>query len=153
MRCYVQDQMYLMLCRYQSNPGHSHWQIVKNIPKYLKRTKNVFLVYERHELQVYSYSNASFESNINDSKSQSRYVFTLNGGVVSWKTSKQEAITYSTTEVEYIFASKTTKKNVLIKKFITKLSVVLNIIDLIALYFDNNKVITQAKEPRSHQRF
>ena len=50
--------MYAMLCtrpdvclaislagRYQSNPGVDHWTAVKNILKYLKRTKNMFLVY------------------------------------------------------------------------------------------------------------
>ena len=51
--------MYDMLCtrpdvnlvislvgRYQSNPSMEHWAAVKNIPKYLKRTKDMFLVYE-----------------------------------------------------------------------------------------------------------
>ena len=50
--------MYAMLCtrpdvcltislagRYQSNPGMDHWTAVKNILKYLKRTKDMFLVY------------------------------------------------------------------------------------------------------------
>ncbi len=49
--------MYAMLCtrldvnlavslvgRYQSNPGMEHWPAVKNILKYLKRTKDMFLV-------------------------------------------------------------------------------------------------------------
>ena len=31
--------------RYQSNPGVDHWTAVKNILKYLKRTKDMFLVY------------------------------------------------------------------------------------------------------------
>ena len=51
--------MYAMLCtrpdvclaisiagRYQSNLGVEHWTTVKNILKYLKRTKDMFLVYE-----------------------------------------------------------------------------------------------------------
>jgi hypothetical protein len=31
--------------RYQSDLGESHWTAVKNILKYLRRTKDVFLVY------------------------------------------------------------------------------------------------------------
>ena len=31
--------------RYQSNPGVDHWTAVKIILKYLKRTKDMFLVY------------------------------------------------------------------------------------------------------------
>ena len=35
-----------IISRYQSDPGESHWTAVKNILKYLRRTKNVFLSME-----------------------------------------------------------------------------------------------------------
>ena len=35
--------------RYQSDPGESHWTAVKNILKYLRRTKNAFLVHGGEE--------------------------------------------------------------------------------------------------------
>ncbi|KAM1094180.1 hypothetical protein ACFX2B_009092 [Malus domestica] len=51
--------MYAMICtrpdivyavsitsRYQSNPGSEHWVAVKMVLKYLRRTKDMFLVYE-----------------------------------------------------------------------------------------------------------
>jgi hypothetical protein len=47
--------------RYQSNPGESHWKIVKSIFKYLKRIKNIFLVYVGDELVVHGYLDASFQ--------------------------------------------------------------------------------------------
>ena len=96
--------------------------------------------------------NECFQSDRDDSKSQSGYVFTLNGGAVSWKSSKQETTVDSTTELEYIAAFEAAKEAVWIKKFITKLGVVPSIVHLIALYCDNNGAIAQAKEPRSHQR-
>ena len=49
--------------------------------------------------------NASFQSDRDDSKSQSGYVFTLNDGAISWKGSKQETIVDSTNKLEYIVAS------------------------------------------------
>ena len=56
--------------RYQSDPGESHWTAVKNILKYLRRTKDVFLVYGGEEkLVVTNYTDASFQSNKDDSKS------------------------------------------------------------------------------------
>ena len=79
-------------------------------------------------------------------------MFCLNGGVVSWKSSKQTTIADSTTEVEYIAASDATKEAVWIKKFITDLGVVPSIINPVDVYCDNNGAIAQAKEPRSHQR-
>ena len=85
--------MYAMLCtrpdlsyalsvpsRYQSNPGMGHWVPVKNILKYLRRTKDVFLIYGDGDFIVNGYSDASFQSDRDDSKSQLGYVFTLNGG-------------------------------------------------------------------------
>ena len=90
--------MYDMLCttpdeclaisltgRYQSNPGVDHWTAVKNILKYLKRTKDMFLVYGGDkELVVNGYIDASFDTDPDDSKSQIGYVFILNGRAVSW---------------------------------------------------------------------
>ncbi|GJU29342.1 hypothetical protein Tco_1172931 [Tanacetum coccineum] len=58
---------------------------VKTILKYLRNTKNMFLVYGGHseaELQVDCYCDAGFETNRDDTKSQTRDVFILNRGAV-----------------------------------------------------------------------
>ena len=47
--------------RYQSNPGVDHWTTVKNILKYLKRTKGMFLDYGGEKrFVVKCYVDASF---------------------------------------------------------------------------------------------
>ena len=57
--------------RYQSNPGVDHWTAVKNILKYVKRTKIMFLVYGGDkELVVNGYVNASFDTDPDDFKLQ-----------------------------------------------------------------------------------
>ena len=48
------------------------------------------------------YSDANWISNVKDSKSHNGYVFTLGGGPVSWKSSKQTVIARSTMEYEFI---------------------------------------------------
>ncbi|KAL0378462.1 UNVERIFIED_CONTAM: Retrovirus-related Pol polyprotein from transposon TNT 1-94 [Sesamum radiatum] len=58
----------------------------------------------------------SFQSNDDDAKSQSGFVFKLNGGVVAWKSSKQDTTADSTTEAEYIAASEAAKEAVWMKK-------------------------------------
>ena len=77
-------------------------------------------------------------------------MFTLNGGAVSWKSSKQETTVDSITESKYIAAFEAAKEAVWIKKFITELGVVPSIVHPILLYCDNNEAIVQAKEPQSH---
>ena len=153
--------MYSMLCtrpdvsyalsitsRSQSDPGESHWTAVKNILKYLRRSKDMFLVYGglEDDLVVNGYTDASFQSEKDDFRSQSGYVFCLNGGAVSWKSSKQSTVVDSTTEVEYIAASDAAKEAVWIKKFNTNLEVVHSITNLVDVYYDNNGAIAQAKK-------
>ncbi|PNX64511.1 retrotransposon protein putative Ty1-copia sub-class, partial [Trifolium pratense] len=96
--------MYAMICtrpdvsyaisatsRYQSDPGEAHWVVVKNILKYLRRTKDSFLIYGgQEELNVIGYTDASFQTDRDEFRSQSGFVFCINGGAVSWKSSKQD---------------------------------------------------------------
>ena len=85
---------------YNSDPGVDHWTAVKNILKYLKRTKDMFLVYGGDkELVVNGYVDASFDTDPDDAKSQTGYVFLLNGGAVSWCSSKQSVVAGSTCEI------------------------------------------------------
>nr|GFB18654.1 hypothetical protein [Tanacetum cinerariifolium] len=56
-----------------ASPGKAHWTAVKNILKYLRRTKDMFLVYGGNcdaELQVKGYCDAGFETDRDDTKSQ-----------------------------------------------------------------------------------
>ena len=72
-------------------------------------------------------------------------VFTLNGGVVNWKGSKQETIVDSTNESEYIVAFEATKEAVWIRKFIYELGVVPSITNSILLYCEDKRAIAKAK--------
>nr|GEW84033.1 hypothetical protein [Tanacetum cinerariifolium] len=65
--------------------GDIHWTTVKNIMKYLRNTKDMFLVYGgdlKRELRVSCYTDAGYLTNADDLKSQIGYVFVLNCGVV-----------------------------------------------------------------------
>jgi hypothetical protein len=54
--------------KYQDNPNEIHWSLVKNILKYLRRTKDVFLIYRGvEELVVNGYTDASFQIDMDDS--------------------------------------------------------------------------------------
>jgi len=90
----------------------------------LRRTKDVFLIYGgEEELVVNDYTDASFQTDIEDSHSQSGFVFTINGGAVSWKSSKQATVIDSTIEAEYIAASESAKEGVWMRRFLIELGV------------------------------
>ena len=113
----------------------------------------MFLVYGGEgELGVKGYMDANYLTNLDDSRSQSGYVFVMNGGAVSWKSSKQETVAASTTEAEYIAASEAAKEAVWIRNFLMALGVVQGASNPLDVYCDNNGAIAQAKEPIQHQK-
>ncbi|WCJ31607.1 Retrovirus-related Pol polyprotein from transposon TNT 1-94 [Euphorbia peplus] len=154
--------MYAMLCtrpdvafalsmtsRFQSDPGEEHWKAVKDILKYLKHTRDQFLVFGGDdELIVSGYTDVGFQTDADKQQSQSGFVFVLNGGAIVWKSRKQPTVADSTCEAEYISACEAAKEAVWLKKFIGDLGVVPSIQHPIDLYCDNNGAIVQAKEPQ-----
>ena len=66
MICTIPDTSYALsvTSRYQSNPGEGRWVVIKNILKYLRRTKHIFLICGDGD-----YTDVSFQSDKDDSKS------------------------------------------------------------------------------------
>ncbi|GKC12810.1 retrotransposon protein, putative, ty1-copia subclass [Tanacetum coccineum] len=132
------------------NPGEPYWTAMKTILKYLRNTKDMFLVYGGNpeaELRVDYYCDAGFETDRDDTKSQTRYVFIFNGGVVDWKSSKQSTIAMSAIEAEYIAASKAGMEAVWIRKFISGLGILPTINEPIKVFCDNSVALHFANEP------
>jgi hypothetical protein len=139
--------------RYQSNYGAAHWTIVKNILMCLRRTKKVLLVFGgEEELHIKGYNDASFQTDVDDSKSQSGFVFCVKWGAVSWKSSKHDTIAYLMTEADYIIVSEAAKEAVWIRNFVSELGVVLSASSRMDLYCDNSGDIVQAKEHMAYKK-
>ncbi|TYJ98103.1 gag/pol protein [Cucumis melo var. makuwa] len=161
----VGSLMYAMLCtrrdisysvgivsRYQSNPGRDHWRVIKNILKYLRRTKDYMLVYGSKDLILTGYIDSDFQSDKDAKKSISGSVFTLNGGAVVWRSIKQSSIANSTMEAEYVATCEAAKEAIWLKKFLTYLEIFPNMHLSITLYCDNSGIAANSREPRSHKR-
>ncbi|GJZ75442.1 hypothetical protein Tco_0639907 [Tanacetum coccineum] len=115
---------------FQQNPGECHWTAVKNILKYLTNTKDMFLVYGGNpeaDLQVDCYCDAGFETDRDDTKSQTGYVFILNGGAIA--------------------ASEAAMEAVWIRKFISGLGIVPTINEHIGMFCDNLAALHFTNEP------
>ncbi|GKE19811.1 hypothetical protein Tco_1431323 [Tanacetum coccineum] len=115
----MQEKLKLSKSQGASTPTENlvdlHWTVVKNILKYLHNTEDMFLVYGgdiKRELRVSCYTDAGYLTDADDLKSQTRYVFVLNGGVVDWKSSKQSIFATSSAEAEYIAAYDASKEAV-----------------------------------------
>ncbi|KAK6122665.1 hypothetical protein DH2020_043593 [Rehmannia glutinosa] len=95
------------LCaRFQSNPKESHMSAVKRIFRYLKDTIQYGLFYPKNEnFSLKSYSDSDYAGNIDDRKSTSGSCQFLGDCLVSWFSKKQNYVSLSTAEAEYISAA------------------------------------------------
>ena len=79
--------------------------MVKTILQYLRNTEDQCLIHGEPDLKHVGYIDPSFQSERGDSKSVLGFVFTLYGGAICWKSSKQAIVVDSVCEAEYLAAS------------------------------------------------
>ena len=62
MTCTRPDVAYSLgvVSRYQSDPGENHWKVVKTILKYLRNTKDQWLVYGESDLRLIGFTDSNF---------------------------------------------------------------------------------------------
>jgi hypothetical protein len=106
------------------------------------------MTYRRsYSLQIVGYSDSDYAGD--DRKSTSGYVFTLVGGAISWKSSKQIVTTSSTMYAEFVTCYEATGQVNWLKKFIPGLKVVDDICRPLKLYCDNNLTVQYTHNNKS----
>ena len=91
--------------RYQANPKESYMTALKRIIKYVKTTAEFGVWYNKDTSNVLAgYSDADWARNAYDRKSTSGGCFYVGNNIVSWMSKKQNSISLSTAEAEYIAA-------------------------------------------------
>jgi hypothetical protein len=108
------------LSQFLENPGELHWATVKRIFRYLSGMRDLELTYggERHDLVGYMDADGAAQEHQHVIYG---HTFILNVGAVSWSSQKQELVTLSTTEAEYIAATHASKEALWLWKLIHKL--------------------------------
>jgi hypothetical protein len=96
------------------------------------------------------YVDASFDTDPDDSRSQTGYVFKVNGGAVSWKSCKQPVVAQSTMEAEYVAAAEAANDAVWLRKYVKQLGVFPSARGPVTILCDNTGAIANAKELRNH---
>nr|GFA93060.1 hypothetical protein [Tanacetum cinerariifolium] len=95
-----------MCARYQANPNAHHVAAVKMIFRYLKGTINLGLWYSKDSgFDITTYSHADHAGCHLDRKSTSGSVQFLGDKLVCWPSKKQNYMSISTAESEYVAVS------------------------------------------------
>ncbi|XP_074378585.1 secreted RxLR effector protein 161-like [Apium graveolens] len=110
------------LSRYTSNPGMDHWKAITKVLRYLRYTRDYGLHYTRYPVVLEGISDSNWINVVKGSKSTSGYVFTLAGGAISWKSSKQTVMTKSTIEDEFVALDKASEQAEWLRQFLEDIS-------------------------------
>ena len=90
------------------------------------------------------YCDANWISDTKDSKSTSGYLFTLGGGAVSWKSSKQTCIAISTMESEFIALDKAGEEAQWLHHFLEDIPIWPQPVSAICIHCDSQSAIGRA---------
>ena len=135
--------------RFSSNPSMPHWDAVRRIYRYLLGMKDLQMTYGGIEKALVGYTDADGSMD-EDRKAISGYAFLIDGGAVSWSSKKQEIVSLSTTESEYVAATHATKEALWLRSLIAE---VFSPVDgAITLFSDNQSAIALAKDHQYHAR-
>lgn len=136
--------------RYQANPKISHLNQVKRILKYVNGTSDYGIMYcHCSDSMLVGYCDADWAGSADDRKSTSGGCFYLGNNLISWFSKKQNCVSLSTAEAEYIAAGSSCSQLVWMKQMLKEYNVEQ---DVMTLYCDNMSAINISKNPVQHSR-
>lgn len=95
---------------------------MQRIFKYLLNTRDYGILYQGNNAKcnnLVGYSDSDFASDLDSRRSTSDYIFKLANGPVTWKSKRQDTVSLSTTEAEYIAASLACKEIIWLRKLLS----------------------------------
>lgn len=147
------DIMYSVsqVSRYMENPKEVHLQAVKRIIRYLKGTCEFGLFYHKNGTRdLIGYTDSDYANDVEDRKSTSGYVFMMSKAAISWCSKKQQVVSLSTTEAEFIAAATSSCQAVWLRRILE--AVGRNQTSPTVIYCDNSSTIKLSRNPVMHGR-
>ena len=137
------------LSQFLDNPGNAHWEAVKRIFRYLSGTRDFELTYggDRHDLVGYTDADGATQDH---RRAISGHVFLIDGGAISWSSRKQELVTLSTAEAEYVAATHAAKEAIWLRRLIHELFP--SLARPTTLYCDNQAALKLIKDDNYRAR-
>ena len=107
--------------QFQTQPTVKDWNDLRQIFRYIRKTAGLHINYHKTGKRLMFFTDADWGSDKTNSKSFSGYVGILAGGVVTWRTKKQQSVALSSSEAEIIAMIEGSKEVIWIKHFFQEL--------------------------------
>jgi hypothetical protein len=139
------------LSRFNANPGEAHWDAAKRVLRYLKGTRDLWLVYRGVKRVLTGWADAD-GSMAEDWRAVTGYAFLINGGAVSWSSKKQEIVSLSMTESKYVAVTHAAKEAIWLRSLISQVfgQMVNQVIEPTTLFSDNKSAIALSQNLQYH---
>ena len=140
-----------LISRYMENPTEMHLLAANRILRYLQGTRDFGLFYKKGEkLELFGFTDSDYAGDQDDRRSTSGYVFMLATGVVSWSSKKQQIVSLSTSEVEFIAAIACACQAIWLRRILEELQFMQ--VEATTVFCDNNSIIKLSRNPVLHER-
>ena len=139
------------LSQYLQNPGRPHWEQAKRAIRYLKGTREWRLTFGSTG-GVEGFTDANWGNDVDHRHSICGYVFTLNGGAISWSSKKQSVVALSSTEAEYIGITHAAKEAIWVRHLLSELYSPRVLEFPVTIHCDNRSAIELVKNATFHSR-
>ena len=145
------------LSRYMIKPGPQHMAAAKKLLRYLQGRKKIPLRWCASDTRaphrpgnIYGYADASFADDRATRKSSIGYVFLLNNGAVSWRSSRTSLQVLNAAEAELVALCTATQEAVFLRKLCQELGFIQH--RSTTIYEDCQAAVALSKENRFRKR-
>ncbi|UYV83621.1 hypothetical protein LAZ67_23001719 [Cordylochernes scorpioides] len=133
--------------------GKKHWEAAKHVLRYLSGTIDLELSYVKgNNNKVAMFTDADYGSDTDDRRSYSGMVAVIDGNVINWRSKKQQCVSLSTVESEYIALCHSAKEAVWLGQTLSDLGFISHFAKPLTIYCDNRSVIDFSKNNIENNR-
>lgn len=137
--------------RYLERPTTVHITAAKRILKYIKGTIDHGILYKNEcDNKIIGYSDADYAGCLETRRSTTGFAFLIAGGVVSWCSKRQNSVSMSTTESEYVAASEAVMELTWLQRLVNELCY--GQFRTAHFFMDNQSAEKLVKNPVFHKR-
>jgi hypothetical protein len=141
------------LARYTANPTENHWELALRTTSYLAHTRTVGLALGGpNQVTLSGWVDADWAGCHDTRRSTTGYLFKINNSPIVWSSKRQQTVSTSTVEAEYIAITEAAKEALWLRNLLKELGFENIVTEATVLHTDNQGAIRLAINPSTHQR-
>ncbi|UYV65931.1 hypothetical protein LAZ67_3005907 [Cordylochernes scorpioides] len=130
-----------------------HWEAARHVLRYLSGAIDLELFYVKgNNNKVAMFTDADYGSDTDDRRSYSGMVAVIDGNVINWRSKKQQCVSLSTMESEYIALCHSAKEAVWLGQTLSDLGFISHFAKPLTIYCDNRSAIDFSKNNIENNR-